>query len=86
MAADLVPWLLARVHEDRLDARERGRLDLLAECDVKTATVEQYCWARDGASDWARSHLLVLEGVVKEMTTAYADRPGFCEEWRPSGS
>jgi hypothetical protein len=103
MTGDLAAWLLEQIAEDESRVRLFGRplghelmggWDLrrvLAECDAKRLTVEQYLAAQvDETGDrmhqaMQRAERSALLEVLRRWGAVYAKggRPGYREEWRP---
>jgi hypothetical protein len=56
---------------------------VLREIDAKREVVRLAERAHDYAPTFTSGFAAALEGVLRMYAVAYADRPGFREEWRP---
>jgi hypothetical protein len=56
---------------------------VLREIDAKREVVRLSERAHDYAPTFTSGFAAALEGVLRMYAVAYADRPGFREEWRP---
>lgn len=88
MSDDLVAWFRDVLDDEWPPAvlrveDERARADIAAKRAVLDLHESAERYTAFGADDWRIGQADGLRLAVQHLAVAYADRPGYREEWRP---